>query len=409
MLNRSKVTCSQEAQSGKPVVRDNPQPKVFIAGRVTKDALEGSYLRAFQKLGLTVTSWDMPKALVGRTRLGPIGRFVNGFWPVEVWVMKANRDLLLAVLKSSPDLLLVFGGSSVSGGVLGQIKAALPQCQIVLIWPDSLLYCYSWVLDAIPAYDLIATYSRATVDPFLRLGARRAAWVPLGFDPELHSPYPDENQNSRAVVYANCDASFVGSYTPEREEIVVQLVSAGLRVRVWGSRDWERAARDRAALKKYWQGGPLFGKDFCLAVRSAPVSLNPINPVTYPAANMRFFEIPGCGGVSVCAKSPELEAEFPDRQACYYYDSPADAARVVRMALDDPEGRKRVSRAGQEIVLGAHTYVHRAQQILELVNLRQAAHPAVIGGLSFSPANPANRSPASPSPANLNAFHPNRL
>jgi spore maturation protein CgeB len=374
MLRGFKVT--REAYSSMAAIREDPPLKAFVVGRVTEDALEGSYLRAFQKLGLTVKSWDMPKGLDRQTRLGGIGRFVNGFWPVEAWVMKANRDLVLAVIESSPDLLLVFGSTRVSAGALGQIKAALPKCQLVLVWPDSLVYCYSWILNAVPVYDLIATYSQATVDPFLRLGARRAEWVPLGFDPELHPPYADGAEDSRAQVYADCDASFVGNYTTEREEIVVHLVTGGFRVRVWGPREWERKARDRAALKKYWQGGPLFGQDFCLAVKSAPVSLNPINPVTYPAANMRFFEIPGCGGVSVCARSPELEAEFPDGQACYYYDSPANARSVVRMAIDDPEGRKRVSRTGQEMVLHAHTYAHRSQQILELVNLRVPADPA---------------------------------
>jgi spore maturation protein CgeB len=286
----------------------------------------------------------------------------------------------------------VFGNSRVSAGALGQIKAAPPQCQLVLVWPDSLLYCYSWSLDAIPAYDLIATYSQATVDPFLRLGARRAAWVPLGFDPELHPPNPDANPGPRAQVYADCDASFVGNYTPEREELVVQLVSEGLRVRVWGPLEWNRSTRDRVALKHYWQGGPLFGKEYSLALSLAPVSLNPINPVTYPAANMRSFEIPGCGGVSVSARSPELESDFPDRQACYYYDSKASAVSVVRMAVKDLEGRERVARTGQEIVLRAHTYTHRAQQILELVNLRNSISQAPMkGDLSQNAANPGRQ------------------
>lgn len=342
-----------------------------MVGRLAEDALEGSYLRAFSALGYKVVSWDMQTAIDSQTRLRTAGKLFNRFWPNEAWTIKANRNLLMAIRDARPDILLVFGTAHVQAGALSQVKTVLPECQIVLIWPDSLLYCYSWILSAIPVYDLIATYSRSTIEPFRRLGARYAAWVPLGFDPFLHPP--EIEAGGRASTYGDCDASFVGNYTSERERLILRLVADGFRIKVWGPTEWARSSRDRAGLKKYWQGVPLFGREFCLAVKSAPVSLNPINPATYPAANMRFFEIPGCGGVSVSARSPELEPEFPDRTVCYYYDDEDDVATVLRSALDDPQGRKRIATAGQELILQSHTYVNRGQQILALLGLAPSA------------------------------------
>src|SRR5665213_137302 len=355
--------------AGSHAFRDRGRLKVFVAGRLTEDALEGAYVRAFDALGMETTAFDMPKAVLRRSRLGRIGRFVHTFWPVEVWLIKANRDLFLRVMEARPDVMLVCGTAHVLAGTLSQIKAALPQCRLVLVWPDSLLYCYSWILNAVKTYDLVATYSKATVDPFIRLGARQAAWVPLGFDSTLHPTNIETSQNAKE--YADCEASFVGNHTPERERLIVKLVAAGFRIKVWGPTDWERSAADRAALKKYWQGRPLFGKEFALAIKCAPVSLNPINPVTYPAANMRFFEIPGCGGVALSARSPEMESSFPDRRACYYYDGEEDIGEVMRRVLDDPEARTEVSKAAQQLVLGSHTYTTRARQILALLGFDQ--------------------------------------
>ena len=161
--------------------------KVFIVGRVTTDALEGSSVRAFQGIGCEVTRWDLPRALDRHTRLGRVGRLAQAFLAVEPWTAKANRDLFVAVMDLRPDIVVVGGTHRVLAGTLAQIKTSFPACSLVLVWPDSLLNCYSHSVNAIPVYDLIATYSQTSVNSFYRLGARRVEWVPLGFDPRTAS------------------------------------------------------------------------------------------------------------------------------------------------------------------------------------------------------------------------------
>ena len=192
------------------------------------------------------------------------------------------------MLDSRPDIVLVFATCRVLAGTLGQIKASLPDCRLVLVWPDTLLNCHSLTISAIPMYDLIATFSKASIGAFGRLGARRAEWVPLGFDPELHPPnIPRDPRFS-----GEYDVSFVGNFSAERERVILRLVESGIRVPAWGAPSSWRAVENQEAAKRYFKGGPLYGKDLCAAVKAAPLSLNPIYRLTYPAANMRFFEIP---------------------------------------------------------------------------------------------------------------------
>src|SRR5665213_773263 len=162
--------------------------RVIIAGRFGRESLELSYSRAFTKLGVNVTHWDMPGAIDRSARMGRIGRYINQFWPSEPWIAKANGAFLTAVLDTKPDIVFICGGCKVLVGTLAQIKTSLPQCQLVFLWPDTLLNCYSLTIDCISVYDLVATYSKQSVEAFTRLGARRTEWVPLGFDPELHPP-----------------------------------------------------------------------------------------------------------------------------------------------------------------------------------------------------------------------------
>jgi hypothetical protein len=357
---------------------------IFIVGRLTPDALELSYARAFRNLGLQVTTWDVPRAIAGYTRLGKFGKFVNRFWPLENWTAKANDDLLTAILDARPDIVAVVGINRVSAGTVAQIKTSLPHCQVILVWPDPLVYCPALTVASIPVFDMVATYSQASIEPLHRLGARRAEWVPFAYDPDLHpSPLNSAEKPSGAVagLSEEFDVSFVGAHTLERETVVRQLVENGFRVALWGPNNWGSCRVDKR-VRGCYKGGPIVGADLAAAVRSAKVSLNPIRRTNFPGANMRFFEIPGSGGVQLAGACPEMEAEFPDRECCLYYDyynRVPNVAEVLRSAMKDEDCLSRVAKNSRARILQSHTYSHRARHILELLETERAEKAAVAG------------------------------
>ena len=97
--------------------------------------------------------------------------------------------------------------------------------------------------------------------------------------------------------------------------------------------------------------------------------MNVIDPTNYPAANMRFFEIPMAGGLQVCSRCPELENEFREGEHLFYYQQPADLPDLVRDLLADGPRRQAVASAAHDKVLARHLYRHRAQAILTEVGL----------------------------------------
>jgi len=340
--------------------------KVMLVGYFGSGALECSYETAFKELFCDVNRFDIRKSIDHYCRLGSIGRLFNKFVPVEPWIRKANREMVLEAWKYQPDVLIVFGQNQVRAGALAQLRS---MCKVatVYIWPDTLINLSESLIASLQLYDLVAAYGRNTVRQFENLGSRRVEWIPLAGDPDLHSA----NLHSVENDTFGGDIDFIGQWRPEREVVMQAILSQfpSLNIGIWGN-DWGRRCRGKNDILRAWRGRPLYGEQFANVVATSKINLNIIDPMNYPVANMRFFEIPVGGGLQVCSPCPEMEAEFKHGETIFYYKDVDELPELVRMLLDNVPLRRQVAQAGHEKVLRAHTYVHRASQILQYLGVK---------------------------------------
>lgn len=348
-------------------------PAVLVIGGFGPGALEASYESAFASVGCATRRFDILARLDAHCRLGPAGRILNRFLPVEAWIRKANRDLVATALGAPPSLLVVVGSCPVRPGTLGQLRASLG-APTVLLWVDSLVNLDQATVAALPLYDRVFCYGRAPTESLSTMGASQAVWLPLAADPRLHDA---GSSNAAEQALYDCDVSFIGNWRPEREA-ALGLVGrlSGIRLKVWGGPDWKRRARDPVVLRA-WQGRGLVGAEYARAVRASRLSLNLIDPTTYPSANMRFFEIPCAGGLQVASACPEMEDEFRDGESVFYFRQPSELPALVERLLGEPARREQVAREAHRRVLAQHTYSHRAARILAMLGL---AGPSVSNG-----------------------------
>jgi hypothetical protein len=328
--------------------------------------LLGSYGRALRTMGCEVVLWDFEAARAKQARLGRIGRFAQHFVIVEPWLRRANRDFVIAVREHRPTFVGVGGAMRVTAGALAQVRASLPSTKLVLFWPDPLQNLETGNVQALPLYDLVATYTRSSIEPLLRLGARRVEWLPFAADTELHEAGPASADASSQYA---CDVAFIGNYRPERERAVLALHREGIHVRVWGENDWVKRAEDKRAVRRYWGGRALYGADFVRASQESKLALNVIDLTNYPGANMRFFETLASGGTLLTSSCPEFAADFPEGVAAFYFDSIDGLVAKVRELLPRSDARKAVAEEGKRRVLAQHTYVDRGRQLLRLLEL----------------------------------------
>ena len=334
--------------------------KVMMVGSFGPGALENSYASGFKDAGCDTSTFDMTEAVKRNCRLGKFGQLFNKFVPVEPWIRKANREMILELKKSNPDLLVVFGQNLVLTSALAQIKAMF-RVKTIYIWQDTLLFLGVNQTNSLPLYDLICTYSKSNIKPLEDLGGRNVIWLPLGADPHIHSQVkPNEKFMS--------EVAFIGQWRPEREAAIVALVNQlpDLNIKIWGP-DWKRRSKN-SSIRNSWQGRSLYGKEFAQAIVSASVNLNIIDDTNYPAANMRFFEIPCAGGLQISSACPEMENEFKHGESIFYFHDYAELADIVRSLLKNEINIEHISQIAHKMIIENHTYESRARKILELLN-----------------------------------------
>jgi spore maturation protein CgeB len=340
--------------------------RVLCVGVGLVHQLPATYARAFEELGWQVSTFDLDEVVRRYARLGRLGARFNDFVPVEPWVRKANRELLVQILASKPDLVLVVGHASVRVGMLAQVAASCPETRFALVWPDTLLNLERAELECLPLYDLVACYGRDSVVPFEKLGARRVEWIPLAGDPKLHrSDVLDEPTRARW----RSEVLFIGGHRPERERSILAMLDAGLDVTVWGGELWRRNARAPDRLPSYWKGRELHGRELANASTCAKVCINLIDPTNFPAANMRFFENFLFDVATVNTACPEMAETFRDGEHTLYASDDASLIAAVKRLLFDAALRTRLAGAGKELLLAEHTYAHRAGSIVAAVGL----------------------------------------
>jgi spore maturation protein CgeB len=284
------------------------------------------------------------------------------FLGVEPWLIKANLHLLQYVNNLRPILILVIALGDVRFGTLAQIRSCVPNISIYGIFPDSPHNLTSHAVQCIPALDRIATSSPAWINAFHRLGAIRVHYLPFAADTEFHYPVPASHQSSAF----SRNVLFVGNWRDERETILEHLDD--LNLGIWGPKDWQRRLRRGSPLQARWGGRELVGSEFAQACADAKIMLNIHDVATLPGPNMRTFEQPACRAFSLVTRTAPILDLFTEGENIECYESVIELREKIRYYLDHEAERQRIATASYEFVTQrGHTYVDRAQQIIEWV------------------------------------------
>ncbi|MBO0934969.1 glycosyltransferase [Fibrella sp. HMF5335] len=328
---------------------------IFMVGSSADTALEQSYRRAMEAAGHEVFIYDVVDQFGEFTRFGRLGQIVNQYISVDPWRQKLNRDLSLRIRAGRPDLVLVFGNARILFSTLAFVKS-VHDCRFVLVWPDPLTSLQPHVRDAALLYDGVATYCRASVALFERMGFANVQWVPLAADPALH-------ENAAPASQFLYDLTFVGAWRPEREQALATLIRhfPALKMGIWGT-SWSRS--QSRTLKSHLHPKPLLGRQCAAMFGQSRLNLNVIDDACFPAANMRFFEIPVAHGLQLASACPEMAGTFKANEHILYFTDHDSLCTTVDYALSHPAEMVTIRQAGYDLVRQQHTYAHRTTQLL---------------------------------------------
>jgi spore maturation protein CgeB len=333
--------------------------KILVVSDLSMYALGNAYIRALRKKSAEVFSFDLAANESKFIRFGKLGRKIHTFWPVEVWKKKANRELAVEYRRIMPDVVLVFGNVEITYGTIAFFRS-VGSPRIILFWPDTLLNLNSFQKESASLYDLVATYSSASIEPFLQIGFKKAVFLPFAGDRE----FLGIGGPSKEFLY---DISFAGGWRPEREAALTLIATTfpELKMLIKGT-DWERFCKNPILLKNC-DPNPVYGKNFGDFIRSSRINLNVIDDTNFPAANMRFFEIPAAGGLELSSACPEMSSYFTNREDILYYNSEKEMIDQIKWVLDNPGEAEKLRKAAIEKIEKEHTYLDRVTELLKKI------------------------------------------
>ncbi len=232
---------------------------------------------------------------------------------------------------SLPDLFLWI--ESVSGFLPVNIKGnGFPACCYLI---DSHLNLNSH-LEWAKNFDYTFIAQREYIPEFKKAGIENVFWLPLGADPEIHSK---KNVNK---IY---DVGFVGSVNAGPHQRRVNLLNKiNSAAKVSYSRCW-------------WDEMAVF-------FSASKIVFN--NAISNDL-NMRLFEAMSTGSflLTDIAKNSGQGEMFKDNEDLGIYSDDNIADRVKYFLTHENE-REKIANHGQQIILNAHTYEHRVDELIKV-------------------------------------------
>lgn len=208
-------------------------------------------------------------------------------------------------------------------------------------------------------YDLMISQLMRTVELFRAAGVR-AEVSHLAFEPAILEALP-------AATTPDIEVSFVGSVSVDHQQRIALLEAVSRRydLKLWGSRPQTLPAS--SPLHRCFQG-EVWGAEMYQVLRRSRITLNShIDMAGREAGNMRLFEATGVGAFLLTDFKDNLDTLFaPGREVGTWHTVEECLAKIERFAADDTE-RAEIAKAGQAKTIRRHTFRHRVEQILEMV------------------------------------------
>lgn len=294
----------------------------------------------------------------------------------KVRVYQPEEEEVKKVLKESRkyDIVVKASGVGVFDSFLEErvIENRMPG-QLVIFWdvdapatlssmknnPDDTLK------ELIPEYDLVMTYGggRPVVDAYESLGARRCVPVNNAVDTDTHFPAQIEEKYK-------ADLAFLGNRLPDREERMDSFyfsVAKSLPDKkfILGGSGWEN--KEMPGNIHYL--GHVYTKDHN-AFNVSPKAVLNINrdsmaKMGYSPAT-RVFEAAGAGACLITDAFEGLELFLEPGKEVLVAQSGDDVQQITEELT--PKLSQKIGRAALKRVQTEHTYTHRAQQVIDVLN-----------------------------------------
>lgn len=284
----------------------------------------------------------------------------------ESFVKEYNQRVLDRVNIFKPQVILVYKGAFIRPATLSYLKDK--GYFLVNFYPDVSFHTHGSLLKkTLPLYDIVfTTKTFGQTDMKDQLGVTESAFIPHGFDPDIHRPVRNNPGHFK------CDVSFIGTWSAKKEHYLAAVVRAipQIHLNIWGSQ-WERSNLP----KKHLRHNTVEGDLYALAISSSKINLSLLSEQVKGASSgdlitSRTFHIPGAGGFMLHERTSEVIKYFVENEEMDCFSDEIELIERVKYYLDNPVKRAEIAHCGHERACREHKLDHRALKLLEIIRER---------------------------------------
>ncbi len=304
----------------------------------------------------------------------------------RVWMDDYNQAVLRQANTSSYDFVLSFKGNSLRPETIGKLRATGKP--IYNFYPDVSFRDHGPNIPlSLKLYNCVfTTKSYHGEREIKQFAIRDLKHVRHGFDPEVHRPVP---LTSELIGHYGADVSFVGCWSPEKEEKLLYLLrgAAGISVKVFGM-GWQYASsefRNRMGLDL---SAGVFGDELAIVYCASKVNLGLLScsksdPNLRDQTTARTFQIPATQSFMLHEDTPEVRTFFRDGREVMLFSSKEDLVEKIQSALQSPSLRETVRENGYERCLREpYDYSSAVREILYRFEL-ETSRPISGSGITM--------------------------
>jgi spore maturation protein CgeB len=265
--------------------------------------------------------------------------------------------LLADIEAHAPGLFLTLYGVNVGQPVLAELKR---KRVATANWWLNDPFQWERAKKILAGYDFAFTNAKYCVDAYAAAGLKHVRFLPSACDPAVHHPL-DRG--------AECELSFAGDWSANREEIVTRLAEAGVDVRVYGP--WRRKLKPGSVL------GPRLSHGFFTPERMVEIfasSRATLNIHTWRGRfdfglNPRVFEAGACGTPQLVDHKRELDELFgpSERAGMLIYRSDEELLGLARSLGSRAGELKAAAVTAAATFQRDHSYRARMAELLRVV------------------------------------------
>lgn len=278
----------------------------------------------------------------------------------------ANSQIKERIREKKYDIIWIDKGIIVTKDSFEAIKTYASNAKIVGYSPDYMCARHNQsksFLETLKYYDVFVTTKSYSVDTLKELGCKDVFFVGNSYQKGFHKPYI---LTSEEKAKFESQVSFIGAWEKERSNSIIYLAKNGIKVKVWGSKEWEKICAKYENLE--FGGRELYDVNYCKAIVASKISLCFLRKMNLDLQTTRSIEIPACGAFMLAERTVEHLNLFEEDKEAVFFETDEELLEKCKYYLANEEKRKEIALAGYKRCINSnYSNYGRIQSIINYV------------------------------------------